>query len=214
MTKINKHPKDSGHAYTPSADIYRLLASCFYPPQKNLFQKERLFENLHSLVKVSMPEVSSSYEHLSACFDQSSEDELTVIYSELFVGPFELAAPPYGSVYLDGARRVMGDSTIETMKLYEAAGLVLDDIQKEAPDHIAIELEFLYYLTIKSIEAVSKGDNELFVQFEDIRSEFINNFLGKWVGPFCQNIREKTTNSFYLALSDCLESSISCLRKR
>jgi len=210
MTNINTHSKVSEHANSPSAKIYRLLAACFYPPQKILFEKERLFENLHSLVKVSMPEASATYEQLGVCFAQNSEEELTVAYAELFVGPFELAAPPYGSVYLDGARRVMGDSTIETMKLYEAAGLVLDDTQKEVPDHIAIELEFLYYLTTKSIEAVSKGDNELFVRFEDIRSQFVNNFLGKWVGPFCENIRKKTTNSFYLALSDCLESSISC----
>ncbi len=196
-----------------SAKIYRLLAACFYPPQKVIFEKERLFENLHSLIKVSMPEASATYEQLGACFTQNSEEELTVAYAELFVGPFALAAPPYGSVYLGGARRVMDDSTIETMKLYEAAGLVLDNTQKEAPDHIAIELEFLYYLITKSIEAVSKGDNERFVQFEDIRSQFINNFLGKWVGPFCENIRTKTENSFYLALSDCLESSINCLRK-
>lgn len=209
MTKINNDPKVSGQA----ADIFRLLAACFYPPQKSLFQKERFFENLHSLVKVSMPEVSASYEHMGACFDQSSEEELTVAYAKLFVGPFELAAAPYGSVYLDGARRIMDDSTIETMKLYEAAGLVLDDTQKEAPDHIAIELEFLYYVTIKASEFASKGQNELFVEFEGIRYKFINNFLGKWVGPFCAAIRENTRNSFYLALSDCLESSISCLRK-
>ncbi len=209
MTNINTHSKDSER---PAAKIYRLLAACFYPPQKIIFEKERLFENLHSMVKDSMPEASATYEHLGICFARHSEEELTVAYAELFVGPFALEAPPYGSVYLGGARRVMDDSTIETMKLYEAAGLVLDDTQKEAPDHIAIELEFLYYLITKSIEAVSKGDNELFVRFEGIRSEFINNYLGKWVGPFCENIRTKTKNSFYRALSDCLESSINCLR--
>ena len=75
MTNIDTHSKDSER---PAAKIYRLLAACFYPPQKIIFEKERLFENLHSMVKDSMPEASATYEQLGICFARHSEEELTV----------------------------------------------------------------------------------------------------------------------------------------
>ncbi|MFN2356106.1 MAG: molecular chaperone, partial [Desulfopila sp.] len=75
---------------------------------------------------------------------ESRHQDLLVEYARLFVGPFELLAPPYGSVYLETGRRLMGDSTIAVQHMYTNAGLTLD--VQEAPDHIALELEFMHYL--------------------------------------------------------------------
>lgn len=86
-----------------------------------------------------------------------AEEELAVEYARLFVGPFGLRAPPYGSVYLDNQRSVMGPSTMETIRCYEDEGLARDDEFNELPDHIVVELEFMYYLSYRQVEALQKG---------------------------------------------------------
>ena len=133
-----------------------------------------------------------------------SEEDLSVEYAKLFIGPYELKAPTYGSVYLDGVRRVMGDSTMEVIGIYQEAGLAIDDEFKELPDHIAVELEFLYYLIYKEVEALEKYGIDQALNFIRHQELFLNKFLGQWVLPFCKKIKEGTDNEFYTALADCL----------
>jgi TorA maturation chaperone TorD len=138
-----------------------------------------------------------------------SNEDLAVEYARLFVGPYELKAPPYGSVYLDGERRVMGNSTMEVIKLHEEAGLVMDKDFKELPDHIAVELEFMYYLIYKEMEALEKLEKDKALAFGEIRNHFFNRFLSPWIPPFCEKIKETTDNNFYIALADCLSIFIT-----
>ena len=124
-------------------ECFRLLAACFYKPQKEIFLQEKVFQNLTSLLEPVCPDAAHFSNKMSESILKYSEEELSVEYATLFVGPYELKAPPYGSVYLDEGRRVMGDSTIEVIRMYQEAGLTLDENFKELPDHIAVELEFI-----------------------------------------------------------------------
>ena len=146
---------------------------------------------------------------MEKAFLEADEEGLTVEYARLFVGPFELKAPPYGSVYLDGERKVMGNSTIEVIKLYEETGLVMDKDFKELPDHIAVELEFMYYLIHKEVEALEKSEKEKALAFGETRLRFFNRFLSPWIPPFCEKIKEATDNQFYIGLADCLSTFIT-----
>ena len=60
-----------------------------------------------------------------------------VEFSRLFVGPYEMLAAPYGSVYLEDGRRMMGDSTLDVKNRYREAGLNTAKTFKDAPDHIS-----------------------------------------------------------------------------
>jgi TorA maturation chaperone TorD len=191
------------------ADSCRFLSACFYIPRKELFIQAGLFKNLtYSLTRTCAGAVVFSSE-MERTFLEADEEELKVEYARLFVGPFELKAPPYGSVYLDGERKVMGDSTMEVMKLYEKAGLFMDKDFKELPDHIAAELEFMYYLIWKEAEALEKLETEKALFFNEMRDKFFNHFLSPWVPSFCQRIKESTDNPFYIALADCLSTFIT-----
>ena len=139
-------------------DCYRLLSACFYQPEKDVFLQEGIFENLAALLKEVSPEASAFAAEMGKVFLISGEVDLNVDYARLFVGPNELLAPPYGSVYLDGERRVMGDSTMEVIKMYEEQGLSIDKEFRNLPDHITAELEFMYYLIFREIEALEKSD--------------------------------------------------------
>lgn len=189
-------------------DCYRLLAACFYYPQKEVFMQEYLFRNLTDALKRICPEAGVFSGEMEEAISHYTEEDLAVDYAKLFVGPQELSAPPYGSVYLDGARQVMGDSTRDTINIYQDEGLSIDHEFKELPDHITVELEFMSYLIFKETEALGQSDLERAKGFIDKQEIFLNTFLRRWAPLFCERIRKGTENKFYKALADCLSAFI------
>ncbi len=195
------------------ADSLRYLSACFCLPQKELFLQEDLFGRLTQALSETCVEAIPFSKEMKKAFEEQDEERLRVDFAQLFIGPYELQAPPYGSVYLDGERRLMGDSTLEVMKLYEAAGLVLDQEVKEPPDHIAVELEFLSYLISQEAEALEKSETEKAMTFGNLKTLFLTKFLRPWVPPFCEHIKKATDNPFYQLLSNCLFTVISHLEE-
>jgi len=98
----------------------------------------------------------------------------------------------------------MGDSTVEIMKMYQRAGLNLDDENRDAPDHIAIELEFMYYLALKEIRAIRSGNNNKALEYLQMQHAFHDTYLKPWIEPFTQKIRESLEADFYKLLAMCL----------
>ncbi len=190
------------------SECYKLLAACFYQPQKDLFIAERLFENLSMLLKQVCPESVIFSEKMGEVILNYSNEDLLVDYAKLFVGPNELKAAPYGSVYIDEGRRIMGDSTMEVLRIYRDEGLVIDEDFKEMPDHIAVELEFMYYLIFKEIEALESSEDLKVAHYIEVQEMFIHKFIGKWIKPFCDAIMEGTDNEFYRALAGCLSTFV------
>lgn len=184
------------------ADCFKLLAACFYQPEKVLFQEENVLDNLVEMLHEICSEAQGHAQRMKTYFEKTDGQELAIEYATLFVGPFELKAPPYGSIYLEGSHQVMGQSTIETMNLYRAAGLKLDI--KEPADHVAIELEFVNYLILAEVDARASGDDELYRSMSNIRRAFFSQFLGKWVPEFCDAVIKVTEEGYYHSLAECL----------
>ena len=70
----------------------------------------------------------------------------------------------------------MGDSTMEVIKMYEEQGLSMDSEFRNLPDHITVELEFMYYLIFKEIEALEKSDMDKALDFIKTQGCFWINF--------------------------------------
>ena len=186
------------------SNCYKLLAACFYQPQKEAFIQEEFFKNLAMVLKDIAPEAAAHVPAMEKAFLNYSNEDLLIDYAKLFVGPNELIAPPYGSVYMDDGRRTMGDSTLEAIKIYKDEGLAIDENFKELPDHIAVELEFMYYLIFKETEALEKSETDKALDFIKTQELFLDKFLARWVKPFCDKIKAGTDNEFYNSLADCL----------
>ena len=182
---------------------YRLLAACFYPPNEALFLQENLLENLSEALGHMCSEAAPFAQEMKAALAQCAIEAVAVDHARLFVGPFKLKAPPYGSVYLDGDRQVMGDSTMEVIQIYESAGLAMDDEFKELPDHIAAELEFMHFLIQGATEVYVKGDMEGAMKFVSTQDLFLNRFLSSWVSPFSEAVKQGAQTRFYRALVEC-----------
>lgn len=183
-------------------DCFKLLAACFYEPEKSLFIEEAVGDKLGLLLDNQSPAGATAARDMQSAIQKLDQEKLSIDHAALFVGPFELIAAPYGSVYIEKKRLVMGKSTLNAAHYYQEAGLSVD-IQ-EPPDHIVIELEFMYYLCSKEAGAVSAGLVDEVNRFKNIQARFFHEVMHPWVPEFCQAITAGTDNLFYIHLSECL----------
>lgn len=181
-------------------DVYRLLAACFYPPSQGLFE-EGCCATLADLLAAVAPDAAQHAAAAVVAGDKSSFESLSVEHARLFIGPFQLVAPPYGSIYLDDAKTVMGDSTARVAAFYHACGLHLADDFHELPDHFAVELEFMSYLAFKQREAEVSGDKAEKTRFIGLQREFLGRFLMPWLEPFTSAIIKDGEAPFYQAIA-------------
>lgn len=192
------------------ADCFKLLAACFYEPDKALLLEENVCDNLALLFEKIAPHTTlHSAAQLKAALEKTEDEELRLDYATLFVGPFELAAAPYGSIYLEKNRRIMGESTIDVLRYYQDAGLSVDI--KEPPDHIVIELEFLYFLSSKEAAAVTADNGAEAKRYNTLQAQFFTRLM-TWIPEFCGQIQSRAATSYYRTLADCLAECYSLCR--
>ena len=179
--------------HSQRGNIYRLLAECYRYPSKELGNQLALLERETGGLD---PGLAIRGKELKNGFDlsESGLSQLGIAFSKLFVGPFELMAAPYGSVYLDENRQTMGDSTLRVIQYYIAAGLNPSDDNKEPPDHISTELEFMYYLAFQHLET---GDS----QFLEKQRQFLLTQIHLWVPKFTSDIVKSQIHPFYVFLA-------------
>ena len=185
-----------------AADCFRLLAACFCEPEKELFIEQQVCENLATLLENFSAEAANHARKMSNCLAEVEKTVLEVDYSALFLGPFELQAPPYGSVYLEKKREVMGKTTMEALRLYQQAGLQVEE--QEPADHIAIELEFMAFVHGREASALQSAATEEASRNRDLRGKFFVRCLKPWIADFCAAIRKDSEAPFYISLADCL----------
>jgi putative dimethyl sulfoxide reductase chaperone len=187
-----------------SADLARLLAACYYEPGPE-FAEERVFDAMQAAALPLDAELSASAQRLASAFESAPLQELLIDYARLFLGPNETFALPYGSVWLTGEKALMQDSTLAVRALYEQAGFEVDESFRELPDHVAVELEFLYLLKFRESEALHQRDDAALAANAMQRRDFLNNHLGRWIGPFTAAMREHAQTAFYRELASLTE---------
>lgn len=183
------------------SNCFRLLAACLYEPDKKMFVEENVPANLQTLMNSLDPELADIATKLRNAFEDAKEEQLKVDHAALFVGPFELQAPPYGSVYLEKSGTVIGKTTIAVQHFYEQHGLSLD-IQEPA-DHIAIEMEFLSFLAAREAEARESGSQEDADVLFEAQARFFDQFM-LWMPDFSSRIEHSAHTEYYRTLGQSL----------
>lgn len=173
--------------------VYKVLAECYHQPAEAAL---RSIDDLAGLLQLISPQASGA---AAAMLGGESLEDLLLDHARLFVGPFGLMAPPYGSVYLDGEQRCMGESTWDAARCYEEFGLGAAAGFYEALDHVAVELEFMHFLSTRQIHAlVQAGDAEDLCRRQRI---FIEKHLAAWVPEFTRRIEAHAQTRFYRNLA-------------
>lgn len=186
------------------ADLTRYVAACYYEPTE-AFAEERLFDAMAAAAACIDPELAALAAQLGPAFARQPLDALLVDYARLFLGPVQARAQPYASVWLGHATELMQAPALDVQALYAEAGFELADDFAELPDHVAAELEFLYLLIHRGNEARWAGQTEAQAKVDGLRRRFLDQHLGRWLGPFLQTLHEDAQTPFYEALAELTE---------
>jgi TorA maturation chaperone TorD len=181
------------------AAAYKLLAECYYPPVEAT--REHVGQLSRSLKKLNLPAAAAVERMAVVLQGDTGFDELAIDHARLFVGPFALLAPPYGSIYLEGERRLMGDSTLAAGECYNEAGLEMSADFNGTPDHIAVELEFMHFLVVKELDALACGNLDRAQNFSQKQRAFLERHLAAWVPDFSRSVEEQAQTGFYQSLA-------------
>ena len=73
----------------------------------------------------------------------------------------------------------------------------LSENNKDSPDHITIELEFMYYLVYKELKAIEQGDIEGTMDSLKEQIQFLHDHLGAWLPEFSDNIEKNAGTGFF-----------------
>lgn len=185
-------------------DLCRFLAGCYYEPGPE-FAEERLFESILSAAQRISPELAEQAQRLGQAFAATPLQDLLVDYTRLFLGAPQALAKPYASVWLTDEPELMQGSAMELLKLYEQGGFEIDPEFRDLPDHVAVELEFLYLLSYQQNRAVAAADGPALQAVEVLRTAFLIGHLGRWLGPFILAVHDHAECEFYRELAEFTE---------
>jgi TorA maturation chaperone TorD len=194
-----KPVSDDSNLTLARENAYRLFAACFYVPDSVLLE-DRPWVALAALLPPFSPDAAKQIDLLDPAA-LADEEALKVEHARLLIGPFALVAAPYGSVYLDKGRTVMGDSALRAQAFYLQHGFSLDDDNHEPPDHIAIELEFMSLLAFRERETEASVDAASGRKLVGAQFEFLRTFLLPFATPFTAAIVDDGEAPFYTALA-------------
>jgi putative dimethyl sulfoxide reductase chaperone len=97
---------------------------------------------------------------------------------------------------------------------YRAFGFDIGGAFRERPDHVAVELEFMYVLALKQAYALQEGNLEHAEVAADAQRKFLEDHLGQWIGLFAQSLRLNATDESYQALSHFIEAFVEADARR
>ena len=152
-------------------------------------------------VGLSAGEVAAALEALNGDLQA-----LQIEHTRLFInGVPHVLAPPYASVYADGGR-LMGQPAERALRAYREAGLTISSASHALPDHLAVELEFMFHLGREELKATDHGDTARADQMRQRSIVFLNECLLPWVPAWRLRVEESARLAFYPALARLAEA--------
>lgn len=199
--------------------MYQFLAMALYEPAENLFAIVEQNDNISSLLEASCSLLGSRGEQLTqavlAAIRGTGESleasllDLEVEYNRLFVGPMPPVCPPYESVFdrnrpSEDQGTMMGPTAEAMDSALRAEGLELTLDYAELPDHMAIEVEFMYYLLSRAV--AGENDSGIYLQRANT---FLIEHLSQWLPGFGVKVSKESRHPFYQNIGLLLEATIN-----
>jgi TorA maturation chaperone TorD len=191
-----------------------LLARFYWGPdvdfsrdlRRGLFLKP--FEALRPMVRYEPPGTIDELKAINASF--AGEDDifkyLEQTYVRLFINSDGIIAPLYASCYAAGSAPgedapLMGPPAVSMKERFESKGLSLGDHIHEPPDHLSIELEYLYFL-------LAKGWSDDDMALKDEAVTFAGEIMLPWVIKFQQRLVAIETEGRFYQLTTAILGAI------
>ena len=199
---------------------YHFLGRCFYEPPRAEWLAacagDRLFE---AWPFPSGDDRTAAGLALLAEFCQGWNPEqlggLTWDFNRLFVGPGEMLAAPWESVYRSKTKLTFQEPTLQVRAIYERFGVEAPAIHREPDDHLGLELAFMATVSDRAARAAAGDDMAQLARCFGAQRGFLQDHLLAWA-PACLALVEKHAETDYyrgaalLALGSLAESARLC----
>lgn len=136
-------------------------------------------------------------------------DSLHWDYTRMFIGPDRLPAPLWESAYLSKERLLFQEQTLQVRQAYLKYHFLPKQLGQEADDHLGLELDFMYQLTLQAKEAMEKEDLDKLKQIFLDQKDFLENHLLLWVPELTLKIKESAKLSFYPGIAKILKGYLT-----
>ena len=211
VTAAAKETGDDGEALVLSdlmesrARVYGMLA--------RLFRKEVKIEDIRELQGMRFPVATGNelvdlgyrqlFDYLKRAWDES-ETELAIDFVRCFIGHGVngySAAYPYESVYTSERRLMMQEARAEVLATLRENGLKRGNFN-EGEDHVALELEFMQRIALRTQEALCKGDEDEAVAHLRTQRDFATDHLMNWLPMLVSDMQQFARTDFYKGLGN------------
>lgn len=199
--------QDVKEAALARADLCRFLSACYYEPTADFVDAD-LFGSIIAAATVLDPDLAVRARRLATAFAVQGVDELLVDYTRLFLGPLKSLASPYGSSWLSKPSSEADDPTEAIRELYAQGGFDLGDDFADLPDHVGVELEFLYGLLFNQHQAGQSGNTDELTPSRSLQQRLLIEHLGAWIGSFTEAVKAHAETAFYRELAELTERFI------
>lgn len=160
------------------------------------------FEVLSTWVAYSPPDIIDKIRDVVDHYADAPSfcSDLEDIYVRLFISTRGgIAAPLYQSCYEYENASLMGAPASDMQKRFESKELSLAENMNEPPDHLSIELEYLYFL----LKTGWAGENRALL---DEAASFAADILMPWLSRFSERLSADTNGHFYSLMTSLLMS--------
>jgi len=177
-------------------EFYHVFSLIFHRPEREFasYLRDGFIDDVKFLDKAAISAFSTFLKENREKDDEKFYEMLAVEYTRLFATAIpQVPCPPYESMYREDV--IMGDSTLSVLGSYNKAGLNVIEKFHDLPDHVAVEIEFLYYLK----------ENGLIAEHDS----FMKEHLSKWVPEFCEDVKKNDRIGFYGPAANILKDFIN-----
>ena len=137
---------------------------------------------------------------------------LAVEYARLFTGPGRPAVMCYATQYLDPDERkpwvLNGAAAAYAAAAYQAEGVAPVDSPRELPDHVTVELEFLFHLCRREEAAWDAGASDEAARLRRSQTGFLADHAAPFFRAFAQAVLAAGPAELYGALAALLDAHV------
>jgi len=191
---------------------YALFAEAMTYPDEEMRQvlvEGGLVEPLRACLSVAAPDARDASKRWRALQDVASAEELAIEYTRLFdAGASGPPCPLYGGLY-GGARMAKME---EAVRFYNHFGLALSQEQRELPDHISTQLEYMHFLAYREVEALQAGVDP--GPYRRAQRDFVSRNLGAWIPQLCERLVRENADAYFQALIGLLADLLAADAER
>jgi putative dimethyl sulfoxide reductase chaperone len=203
--------------------VFGLLGKILFEfPEKewiNLLAKDGIFEEIPFAEE--QPNVISGLKLFAGWNDRNkngvSIEEFEKIkddYTRLFIGPGEVQAPPWESLYFQKERIIFQEQTLKVREWYRRYGLESVKLYNEPDDHIGLELAFISHLAGLSISALEDNKNSTFKELIDAKKVFLSDHILKWANGWIELVTENSRSDFYQGTALVIKGALTELASK